>query len=330
MCKWTKRIGLSVLAFVSFLLLSGTTYQWVSTKMDERKYPAPGCLIDIGGCKLHVNIQGNDLTGPVVVFEPGWGCNSLEWALVQEEVAKFAKTISYDRAGQGWSGDSPLERTSGNIVDELHALLQVVGESGPYILVGHSFGGINARLYASRYPDDVVGMVLVDSAHEDQMEKFPPMPKINTNLALFMTYIGATRLSTYSAAYKQLFEGVPQKVQAMIRARSSTGLSLKSVLKEGLLLEESHHQLKIAGGNLGNKPLIVITAGKPLGEQAVGLSKEIASQMTLAWIDLQKDLVSKSTKSKQVIVEGIGHMIPFEQPEIIVEAVGEILAQLHE
>jgi len=74
----------------------------------------------------------------------------------------------------------------------------------------------------------------------------------------------------------------------------------------------------------------VITSGKPLGEQAVGLSKEMASQMTLAWIDLQKDLVSKSTKSKQVIAEGIGHMIPFEQPEIIVEAVGEILAQLHE
>ncbi len=330
MWKWTKRISFSILTLIAFLLLSGITYQWISTKIDERKYPALGRLIDVGGYKLHANIQGSNLTGPVVVFESGWGCNSLEWTLVQSEVSKFVKTISYDRAGQGWSEDSPLERTSENIVDELHSLLQAEGESGPYILVGHSFGGINARLYASRYPDEVIGLVLVDSAHEDQMEKFPPMPKINTNLALFMTYVGAMRLSTYSGAYKELFQGIPLQVQSMIRARSSTGSSVRSVLKEGVVLEKSHNQLKIAGGNLVDKPLVVITAGKPLGEQAIGLSQEMADQMSAAWIELQKDLVLKSTKGEQIIAGESGHMIPHEQPEIIVEAIRKMVAQLNE
>jgi len=196
--------------------------------------------------------------------------------------------------------------------------------------VGHSFGGINTRLYASRYPDEIEGIVLVDSAHEDQLKKFPSMPKINTNLALFMTYIGATRLSSYSAAYKQLLQGLPMEIQLMLLAKSSSVSSVKSILKEGVALEKSHYQLKIAGGNLGNKPLTVITAGKSLGEQASGLSLGEATQKTLAWTEMQNDLVLKSSRGEHIIARESGHMIPHEQPEIIVEAIRKMVAQLDE
>lgn len=324
MWKWTKRIGLGLVCFVAFLLLGGVAYQFISTKLDERAYPPLGQLVDVGGYKLHLNCSGEGSS--TVVFDSGFGCNSLAWTLVQSEVSKFSRAVSYDRAGQGWSETSPQERTSQNIVDELHLALKSAKVPGPYILVGHSFGGINVLLYASRYPDEVAGVVLVDSSHEDVEEKFPPMPKPNLSVLSFLTRIGGTRLITHLSSYKKGLEVFPSNIQKMYLAKISTDRSVNSCLKEASVLDKSLNQLKSAGGNLGNKPLIVITAGKPMGEQASGLSEEIATQMTEAWTMLQKDLVTKSTNGKQIIAEHSGHMIPHEQPEIIVEAIREMVS----
>lgn len=160
MWKWIKRTGLVLISFLAILMLTGSAYQFISTKKDENRYPPPGKLVDVGGYRLHINSTGKE--GPTVVFDAGMGCNSLDWSLVQPEVAKFARVCIYDRAGNGWSDESPLERTSQNIVNELHTLLQNSGEKGPFILVGHSFGGPNVLLFASLYPDEVAALVLVD------------------------------------------------------------------------------------------------------------------------------------------------------------------------
>ena len=167
-CKWIKRIGFGFVCLVIALLLIGTIYQFISSKIDENAYPPPGKLVDIGGYRLHINCTGEG--GPAVILDSGLGGNSLEWTLVQPKLAKFTRVCSYDRAGQGWSDESPLIRTSQNIVDELHTLLHKAEVPEPYILVGHSSGGINMRLYASYYPNEVAGVVLVDSAHEDQLK----------------------------------------------------------------------------------------------------------------------------------------------------------------
>ena len=196
--RWILRIFIGLLVLIVCLLLFGAIYQLIATKLDEWRYPAPGKMADIGGYRLHINCTGNG--GPTVVLDAGIGCSSLGWSLVQPEIAKFTRVCSYDRAGMGWSDTSSSSRTSKHIVQELHTLLKNAGIPGPYILVGHSFGGMNARLYANMYPNEVAGIVLVDSAHEDQSEKLPKQfttVEFNQPLLLFLNSIGFIRLMVH-------------------------------------------------------------------------------------------------------------------------------------
>ncbi len=169
-----KYFGATVFALAG-LAGSGVTYQYFGTISDEIVYQPLGKRVDIGGYKLHMIDEGSG--GPTVVIDAGVGCNSLDWSLVQPEIAKFTRVITYDRAGYAWSDASPLPRTSATIVQELHVLLQNSDVPGPYILVGHSFGGCNMMLYANTYPDEVAGIVLVDSVHERLLE-FVALPSI--------------------------------------------------------------------------------------------------------------------------------------------------------
>ena len=325
MWKWVKRIGLGFICLIVVLLLSGTAYQFISAKIDENAFPPPGQLVDVGGYRLHINCSGEG--GPTVIFDAGMGCNSLEWALVQPAVSKFTYACSYDRAGNGWSDESPLERTSQNIVDELHMLLKNAKIPGPYVLVGHSFGGSNVLLYANTYPDEVAGIVLVDSSHEDQLDKMPDMPKQNEGVASFLTYVGGVRLLTHFPIYKKSLVMFPVEIQEMYPAKISTSSFIKTAFKEISLLDKSLNQLKATGAKVGDKPLIVITAGKPVNAEEVGLSQEQVDQITKVWKMLQKDLVAKSSQGKQMIAEHSGHMITREQPEIIIEAIREVITK---
>jgi len=332
MWKWTKRIGLGLIFLIAALLLSGAAYQFISTKIDENAYPPPGKLVDVGGYRLHINCSGEG--GPTVVFDAGMGCNSLDWDLVQPEVAKFARVCSYDRAGNGWSDESPLERTSQNIVDELHTLLKNSGEKGPYILVGHSFGGPNVRLYASKYPEEVSGMVLVDSSHEDQLQEMTDWPQgffekllTHPNVAPFWASIGVFRIINHLPTSKENYKAFSPNIQQIYLATMSTTKFIRTVSQEKEKFEQSLKQLKNAGGRLNNKPLIVITAGKSLSSEDTGYPKEFTDKLANLWEAHQKDLVTKSTKGKRIIAEHSGHMIPHEQPEIIIEAIREIVGK---
>jgi len=325
-CKWIKRIGLGLICLITVLLLSGAAYQFISSKIDENAYPPPGKLVDIGGYRLHINCTGEG--GPAVILDSGLGGNSLEWTLVQPKLEKFTRVCSYDRAGQGWSDESPLARTSQNIVHELHTLLHKAEIPEPYILVGHSFGGINMRLYASHYPNEVAGVVLVDSAHEDQLKKIP-MTLPNKTVELFLGYIGYNRirLLQYLPLIKETLKPFPNDVQEMYLTKISTTKFNRTALEELFYLEESLKQLKTAGGFLDDKPLIVITAGKYPNSEETGESQESLNKEDEILKALQKDLVTKSTKGKQIMAEQSGHMITREQPEIIVEAIREVIGK---
>jgi pimeloyl-ACP methyl ester carboxylesterase len=164
----TENWATLTLSITAIFLLTGVFYQAVSEALDRRRYPPQGELVDIGGFRLHLNCIGQGT--PTVVMDAGGGAPSITWGLVPSEIAKFTRVCTYDRAGLGWSDRNPrIPRTSQQSVDELHSLLTNVGINPPYILVGHSLGGVNMRLYASQYPEDVVGLVLVDSSHENQM-----------------------------------------------------------------------------------------------------------------------------------------------------------------
>lgn len=317
-----KVIGAALAALVG----TGATYQYVGTKLDERRYPPIGRMVDVGGYKLHMIDQG--VGSSTVVLDSGTGCGSLDWSLVQPEIAKFARVISYDRAGYAWSDPSPLARTSANIVDELHMLLKNSGAPGPYILVGHSFGGIDVRLYASKYPDEVAGVVLVDASHEDQLEKLPEykgfMVRLlnNPSIPLFLTRIGLTRFCNY-LLQKQKETGMLLGIsRSLYLAQQSTTKFVHAVLSEWMVMRESYQQLKEAGGLLGDKPLVVISRGKE--DESIG-SQEWVNATKSSWAELQKDLVSKSSRGTQIIAAHSKHMIPHDQPEIIVGAVRSIV-----
>jgi pimeloyl-ACP methyl ester carboxylesterase len=140
-------------------------------RRDARRAPEAGRPVDIGGYLLKINCTGNE--SPTVILEAGLGDVSIEWSRVQPEIAKFARVCSYDRAGYGSSDAGPMPRTSQQIAKELHTLLQNA-RAPPYLLVGHSFGGYNVRVFNGNYPDEVTGIVLVDSTQEDQYELSSP------------------------------------------------------------------------------------------------------------------------------------------------------------
>src|SRR5256885_2868437 len=160
-----------VLVLAALFVLAGLLYENVSETRDRRFNPMPGQRIDVGGFKMHIHCTGQG--SPTVILESGLGDTYVSWHKVQPQIAKFARVCSYDRAGLGFSDPSSQPRTSKVMAEELHALLTAANVAPPYVLVGHSMGGFNVRLFASLYRSEVVGIVLADSSHPDQENRLP-------------------------------------------------------------------------------------------------------------------------------------------------------------
>src|ERR671910_494993 len=170
------RIGKALLALVGALLalaVAGAIYQAIATELAERAYPPPGEMVDVGGYSLHINCVGQG--SPTVVLDGGSGEWSAQWVRVQREVSGTIRVCAYDRAGMGWSEMGPEPRDAKQITSELHTLLSKAGIEGPYVLVGHSLGGLSMLTYAARYPEEVAGVTLVDSSTE--LDQFCHRPK---------------------------------------------------------------------------------------------------------------------------------------------------------
>ena len=180
--RWMLYAAISL----AFIIVAALILQSIATAVDRRRYPPPGRLVDIGGYRLHLNCQGKRLSGdPTIVAEAGAYGNSLTWSRIQPELARYGQVCIYDRAGLGWSDPGPGPQTGRQIAFEPHTLLQRAGIKGPFVLVGHSLGGLYVRLYASQYPEDVAGVVLVDSVHEDQYADVQKAGKRIMQLKLF-------------------------------------------------------------------------------------------------------------------------------------------------
>src|SRR4051794_24787976 len=162
--RWIGRGLAALVALIAVLALAGASYEAISGAGDARRYPAPGQLVDVGGYRLHIQCVGAG--SPTVVLDAGLGGSSLDWSLVQVELGRTTRMCAYDRAGMGWSDPGPQPRTPRQIADELYTLLTNAGVAEPYVLVGHSLGGKNVRLFALSHSEQVVGMVLVDTRSE--------------------------------------------------------------------------------------------------------------------------------------------------------------------
>src|SRR6266511_2788731 len=188
--NWLGRIMISIMG----LSLLGYIFEPMAEAADAKAYPPPGQMVDVGGYRLHINCTGEG--SPTVVIESGWGDMSASWGWVQPEVAKTTRICTYDRAGMGWSEASPEPRVAREYAKELHTLLAKANEPGPYVLVGHSMGGFTILVYAHDYPDEVSGLVLVDSQALPPTNATPkPTPKPGaTSLVSLIARIGVMRL----------------------------------------------------------------------------------------------------------------------------------------
>ncbi len=170
-----------IVAIAALLLIAGVLYQWIGGLRDRRRYTGSGRWVTIGnGARLYLLEQG--VGEPTVLFEAGIGATHLNWCHIQESIADSARTASYDRCGLGWSSRCRTSRTPGNIATELHQMLQGAGLKPPFVLVGHSFGGLVMRRYALLYPGEVAGVVLIDPMRSEQWPPFDPSKQSQIDL----------------------------------------------------------------------------------------------------------------------------------------------------
>lgn len=333
---WTGLLVLFVLVVAAAVL--GACYQFFENDSDARRFPQKGKSVSLGPAfgNLTLNLDCDGEGSPTVILDSGLGVPALGWNHVQAETAKFTRVCSYDRAGYGWSGVTTAPRTSAQIVKELHALLEAAHERGPFILVGHSFGGFDVRVYNGQYPAEVAGMVLVDASHEDQLQRMPPgfrefMKKSNESLKrqkLLAPLLIAFGVARFSQRKLQPSPGVSQEFGEEMRYLQLQTKFVDSTVAEMSSFAESADEVR-ASGNLGNKPLIVLTAGKNVDASQLppGLEKKDIEDFRAIWVnELQVKQAQLSTQGKRIIVPDSDHMIPFERPDAIVSAIREVAA----
>lgn len=291
-CLKRMLIWLSVFMFV--LAMTGMIYQTASAEADRRNFPAPGNLIDVGGFKMHIHCMGEGR--PTVILETLSGGTSSYWGWVQPRVAEKTRVCVYDRAGRGWSEPDPEPITLARTVRNLHTLLVNASVEGPYLLVGHSIGGIYVRQFAAEYPQDVVGMVLVDASHPDQFERYPEMAQEGESYmqlsAVFPTLARLGLGHLYFALGGELdFADLKEPQKSELKASWSSPEYFASQRAEAVAAGEIYESGQKLG-SLDDLPLLVISAGQNSLD---------------SWRQLQNDLATLSGNSKHQILETATH-----------------------
>jgi len=294
-------------------------YQAVSEAVDRRRFPPIGLMADVGGRFLHLVVMGAG--SPTVVIVPAIGGNVLDWVAFQRELAGEARVCVYDRAAYGWSDPPPGRQTFDDKADDLRRGLRAAGILSPYVLVGHSVGGIIARRFAVRYRGDVAGMVLVDSSHEDQARRLRAEGFWSRGTPVLLRFaiqgrlrmLGLRRLAV-AAGRSQLnvwiARDVPPEFAGAARAVNLTARHRRTAVREMMLMVRSHDQPP----GLGDLPLTVLTAAGP----------------DPTWLALQAELAGVSTASVHTVAARGGHNLHVDAPDLVVEAIRGLLARIRE
>ena len=301
---WLGRILVSVIG----LILVGAIYESLAEATDARAYPPPGQLVDVDGYRLHINCTGTG--SPTVVIDAGLGDWSTMWAWVQPGVAKTTHVCTYDRAGSGWSDAGPLPRNAGQFAKELHTLLHQANIPGPYVLVGHSLGGLPVQVFTDMYPSEVAGVVLIESMSPRQFTQTPTDTTLQAGSQSHsfpilppLARIGLVRLIARPLG---LVPHLPPEAEKAYLSRMVLPTYLQAYADEAQGMSASGAQAQ-AVKTFGDIPLIVLTAR--LNNTIPGWS---------AW---QTELLQLSSNSQQLFAEKSGHSIELEQPDTAVAAI---------
>jgi len=303
--------GFLRIGFLIFLTLSMAPTEVSAAPMNAERFPPPGNYVWAEEIRFHINCSGAGR--PTVILDAGLGGSSLEWVKVQPAVSGFTRVCSYDRAGYGWSGRSRSPRTAKNIVGELRSLLTEADTDDPYVLVGHSFGGLTARLFAHEHPEQVAGLVLVDASHERLFEQFD---RNGSGSAL-----APTGAQFVISNHETVPANLPEDTRAIAEALALGPDSLRSLYGELLHLRESARQAQVAF-LLPDVPLAVVARdGRAQANTRRGLS------VARIWLELQKELANRVPESTLVVTRESGHHIHLDQPELVVRAIrGVVIA----
>jgi pimeloyl-ACP methyl ester carboxylesterase len=330
------------IATLMLLVSLHTATARAQTESTHPPFPPPGRLVDVGGWRLHLNCTGESRASePAVILEAGSGDFSVEWSLVQPGVAEFARVCSYDRAGDGWSDLGPHPRTMRQVVYELHTLLERAGVKPPLLLVGHSYGGWLVRLYASTYPADVVGMVLVEAgadnpwrimpdgklARSSDLAKGQPIPAVKVSNPLRVSDIPPGALSQMKAGAQSLAkhpnEPPRDKLPPDAQRMRAWALGQLGHIAAGVNPFE-HEELAALRAErakskypLGDMPLIVLTRG---------ISEEDSKALEEEHRRDHAAVAAMSRNGKLLIAAHSGHHVQLDEPELVIQSIREVLA----
>jgi len=324
----TRPINLLTAALLALSTLAGT-----AACGPADPYAHPQQLIALpDGRKMNLYCQGK--SGPVVVLDGGLGATTYSWGDVQEPLAGKFRVCAYDRAGMGFSDPGPMPRDARHRADDLRALLKAAGLPGPYILVGHSMGGVTAQLYAFLWPQEVAGLVLVDpsTAHQAQ--------RLNDSVGVTPASDGnGGRRACLAVAEAGLKRGTPDWEacvgkekdswspafrDAIVRMRTSPDFYRAEVSEFDSLAGPDSDQLDAAHRSLGDLPLVVLTAENTYRD---GIAPGYATVLSAQWMAMHDEIARLSSRGVNRLVPSSGHLIPSDKPEAVIEAVKEVAGQ---
>jgi pimeloyl-ACP methyl ester carboxylesterase len=289
------------------LMLLGALYESIAEASDQRAYSPPGQMVDVGGFRLNISCVGTD--SPTVVIDVGWGDTSSSWSSwVQPEVAKTTRVCTYDRAGIGFSEAGPLPRSAKQFAQELHTLLHKGEVPGPYVVLGHSMGGLTARVFAHDYAGEVAGVVLIESMSPSSAKpsasgtsEASPQDDGQSTVDWLLTLparIGLVRLLSGPSSASTAFTVTPRASQTVI----DEGRGMPAGLAQAGAVK-----------SLGSVPLIVLSRGPDQDQD---------------WQKMQTEMLQLSANSKQLFAEKSGHNVQFDQPEAAVGAIVQMVEQI--
>ena len=325
---------------VCLLLVSGLVYQWLGRSRDVRGFPPPGRMVEVEGTRLHLLERGAGES--TVIFEAGIAASSVSWELVQSRVAAFARTFSYDRAGLGWSDPPRGPRTLQQSITELRILLQAAGATAPYLLVGHSYGGLLVRAYAAAYPEEISGLVLVDPVAvaewarptESSLRRLRRAVRLSRRGA-WLAHIGLVRF-----ALARLLSGNSGVSQRIAKIASGQGASVASrLVSEVSKLPRASWPLvrahwcdpKCFHGMASHLEQLPASAASlaSLGTLPDVLVCVIsASTATEAERQEREAVVRSVSFGEHILADGAGHWIQLDRPELVAQACQRMLPSL--
>ncbi|MBK7870396.1 MAG: alpha/beta hydrolase [Saprospiraceae bacterium] len=319
--------------FILVLLLLICFSKNVSSQQADSVYAhlpkPPGRLVDIGGRSMHLYCTG--CGSPTVILESGLGDNSLVWSKLMPKIAAFTRVCAYDRAGYGWSGSSVEPRTSVNIAKDLKTLLEKANESGPFVLVGHSSGGIHIRAFAGMYPQKTAGLVLLDASHEDMATQLPGPRNFPQQVKQIREQANQLRNNppTNTPSTNTLHPAMPKEANEIYRYLYQQPYYLEATASEmEHLLNASAEEVK-KYKQFKDLPLWVV-ARSPHWRGAQALNQRAGIDVAAIWQSFQENLSQLSNLGHLLVSDTSGHYVQLEDPALTLDAIGDAVQAARE